>query len=305
MARILAIEPDPVRGVVLERLVSEHLGAEVILTASAGDALDTFADVPPDVILTSSLLAPGEDEQLAAHLRAAPELDHLPVLTIPPLLQLADAPPPPKRSLWARLFRIRRRHQEPWPPYDFAAIASRIEEALEQSKDEIHESEIERPARLFLLETRRTLLLEAGQPQFDDSRAKSLVRYGELPTESDLERWRARSRRWRGDDLPWLSGIELTWGARTRPTLRLLNLSSTGVLVESNVFIEAGNKAGFQLAGSDREQLVVHARVVRADPADGDPFATSHVVAAEFDRPFDALGLIRSVRDLRRSQGIV
>jgi hypothetical protein len=304
MARILAIEPDPVRGMTLERLVSEHLGAEVVLMSSAGDALDTLADVPPDVILTSSLLAPGEDEQLAAHLRAAPELDHLPVLTIPPLLQLADAPPAPKRSLWARLFRIRRR-QEPWPPYDFAAIASRIEEALEQSKDEIRESEIERPARLFLLDTRRPLLLEAGRPHVDERRSTALVRYGELPTDDDLGRWSSRSRRWSGQDLPWLAGIELTSGTPSRPTLRLLNMSSTGLLVESNVRMAAGHKAGFHLAGSDREQLVVQARVVRADPSDRDQSGVTHVVAAKFDRPFDSLGLIRSLGDLRRSQGTV
>lgn len=306
MPRILAIEPNRERGITLERLVNEHLGAEVVLTASASDALATMADVPPDVILTSSLMAPGEDEQLAAHLRAAPELDHLPVLTIPPLVRMANDPAPPKRrSLLASLFRVRRRHQEPWPPYDFSAIAARIEEALEQSKEDINESDIERPARLFLLETRRTLLLEAGQPQ-PIPPGMSLVRFGSpAAVPDDLTRWRSRARRWSGDDLPWLSGIELTWGARTRPTLRLVNISSTGVLVESDVHIEAGKKAGFQLAGSDQEQLIVQARVVRADRADEYPSRATHVVAAEFDRPFDSLGLIRSVRDLRRSQRFV
>lgn len=302
MARILAIEPDRERGVTLERLVRQHLGAEVVLTASAGDALVTLADVPPDLILTSSVLGPGEDEQLAAHLRAAPELDHLPILTIPPLMERKEPPTKPqRRGLWARLFRLRRRH-EPWCPYDFEAIATRIEEALEQSKDDAPDSEIERPARLVLLETRRTLLLEAGRPQ-PVPPEMSLVRVGsDLPDE--MLRWRARARRWSGDDLPWLSDVRLTWGARARPTLRLLNISSTGVLVESDVYLAQGNKAGFQLAGSDHEDLIVHARVVRVDPSSKDPDAVRHVVAAEFDRPFDSLGPVRSVRELRRSQGI-
>ena len=56
MPRILAIEPDPARRVTLGRLVNEHLSAEVVLAASATDALLTLVDVPPDVILTSTLL---------------------------------------------------------------------------------------------------------------------------------------------------------------------------------------------------------------------------------------------------------
>jgi len=304
MARILAIEPDAERAVTLGRLVSERLGAEVVLTASAGDALLNLADVPPDLILTSSLLGPGEDEQLTAHLRAAPDLDHLPVLSIPPLVEIAT-PPVERQSLWARLIRWRRRGPEPWPVYDFGAIATRIEEALEQSKDEAPESEIERPARVFLLETRRTLLLEAGQPQDPYGQTRSLVRLeSELPSPLDISRWRSRARRFDGHELPWLDEIQLTWGAPTRPHLRLINLSSTGILVESDVDIALGNKAGFQLAGSDQEQLIVHAKVVRVDPTDEDPFLVRYVVAATFDHPFHSLGPVRSVRELRRSQVI-
>ena len=92
MPRILAIEPDATRRVTLGRLVNEHLGVEVVLAASAGDALLTLVDVPPDVILTSTLLPADEDEQLNAHLRAAPDLDHLPVLTIPPVVEIANQP---------------------------------------------------------------------------------------------------------------------------------------------------------------------------------------------------------------------
>jgi len=92
MPRILAIEPDATRRVTLGRLVNEHLGVEVVLAASAGDALLTLVDVPPDVILTSTLLPADEDEQLNAHLRAAPDLDHLPVLTIPPVVEIASQP---------------------------------------------------------------------------------------------------------------------------------------------------------------------------------------------------------------------
>jgi CheY-like chemotaxis protein len=298
MARILAIEPDEARRVTLGRLVSEHLTAEVVLAASAGDALLTLADVPPDVILTSTLLSADEDEQLTAHLRAAPDLDHLPVLTIPPVVETTNQPSKPV-GLWARLFR-RRRKREPFPPYDFTAITTRIEEALEESKHNAHESEIERPARLFLLETRANRLLTAGR---GDSGAAALVRLGSdlpLPGE-DGRQWRSRSRRWTIDEVPWLSSVHLTWGGKGFPTLRLLNISSTGLLVESDVRLTLGNKAGFQLAGSNREELIVHGSVVRADPMSEDVFEPKYIVAATFDRPFDSLGRVRSLRELRRS----
>jgi CheY-like chemotaxis protein len=282
MARILAIEPDRERGVTLERLVGQHLGdADIVLTASAGDALVTLAEVPFDLILTSCLLTSADDEQLAAHLRAAPDLDHVPVLVVPPIVE-------PSRTC------------------DVKAIVTGIEEVLAHSKHYAPDPEIDRPARLFLLEARRALLLEQGQPQRVDGDTMSLVRLGdELPATRDFAEWRIRARRWQSHELQWLSDIQLTWGARTRPRLHLRNMSSTGILVESDIEIILGQKTGFQLAGSDEETLIVHARVVRVELSDANSAGGTYVVAASFDRPFDSLGVVRSVRELRRSQGIV
>jgi CheY-like chemotaxis protein len=299
MPRILAIEPDGGRRVTLQRLVREHLRTEVVLTASADDALASLADATPDVILTSSLLPEREDEQLTAHLRAAPDLDHLPILTIPPLVEITSEKKPERRR-WFQLFRARQQ-RAPQPAYDFDAISTRIKEALEQSKYDAPESEIERPARLVLLSTRRTLLLEAGKPPgVAPTPTMSLVHFGEeLP--ADERKWRSRARRWNVDELPWLSSIQLAWGASTFPRLRLLNISSTGLLLESSAPLTQGNKAGFWLAGSDHEHLIVHASVVRADPLAEDRSETKYVVAATFDWPFSSLGPVRSLRDLRRS----
>ena len=297
MARILAIEPDAARRATLGRLVSQHLSAEVVLAASAGDALLTLADVPPDVILTSTLLPADQDEQLAAHLRAAPELDHLPVLTIPPVVEMMNRPSKPV-GLWARMFR-RRTREEPLPPYDFTAITTRIEEALEASTHHAHESDIERPARLFLLEARTTRLLTAGH---GDSGTTALVRFGSEPSlpAEDSRQWRSRARRWRVHEVPWLSAVHVRWGAGAFPTLRLLNISSTGLLVESDVLFTLGNKAGFQLFGTDREQLIVPCSVVRADPMVEQQADLKYLIAATFDRPFESLGRVRSLRELRQ-----
>jgi hypothetical protein len=277
MARILAIEPDEARRVTLGRLVNEHLSAEVVLAATAGDALLTLADIPPD-------------------------LDHLPVLTIPPVVEPSTQPIKPL-GLWARLFR-RRRKREPFPPYDFSAIRTRIVEALEESKDNAHESEIERPARMFLLETRTNRLLAAGR---GDSGGNMMVRVGVDPPlpGDDARQWRSRARRWTIDEVPWLSSVNVACGASAFPTLRLLNISSTGLLVESDVHFRPGNKTGFQLAGSDREELIVQGSVVRADPMSADEADLRYIVAATFDRPFESLGRVRSLRELRPTTRLV
>ena len=305
MARILAIEPDADRREMLGRLVSERLTAEVVLAATTNDALLTMADVPPDVILTSTLLSADEDDQLNAHLRAAPDLDHLPVLTIPPVVDMASRPLKPV-SLWARLF-FRRRRKELIPPYDFSAVTTRIVEALEESKERAHESEIERPARLLLLETRANRLLTAGRGETGDTALVRLTVEPPLPWE-DARQWRSRARRWTIDEVPWLSGVNVTWGVSAFPafpTLRLLNISSTGLLVESDVRFTLGNRAGFQLAGSDRDQLLVQGSVVRADPLNKGKADPRYIVAATFDRPFESLGRVRSLSELRLSNRLV
>jgi CheY-like chemotaxis protein len=290
MARILAIEPDPERSVRLQRLVSEHLNAEVVLTASADDALLTLTAVPPDVILTSSLLPRSDDEQLAAHLRSAPDLDHLPVLVIPPLEEQPSRVEP--KRVWWSLLSLRRQPQAA-PAYDFIAIVKSIEAALERSKSDAPESEIERPARLMLLEARGMRLLKPGNAQ----ECTGLIRLDEpLPSARTLEQWRARARRWNSHELPWLSAVTLPWGAG----LRLLNISSTGLLVESDFYFTPGNKTRFRLAGANHQELIVPGSVVRAEPSGEGELGDRYIVAAVFDRPFDSLGPVRSLEELRR-----
>jgi hypothetical protein len=234
-------------------------------------------------------------------LRAAPDLDHLPVLTIPPVVDMTNQPSPAV-GFWARLFR-RRPSREPIPPYDFTAITTRIEEALERSKEHAHESEIERPARMLLLDTRAGRLLNGGR---GESGGLALVRIGSeppLPVEA-ARQWRSRARRWTIAEVPWLSGVNLAWGAGEYPTVRLLNISSTGLLVESEVRFTLGKKADFHLSGSDHEELIVQGSVVRADPSE-DESDFRYIVAATFDRPFEALGRVRSLRELRPSRRLV
>ena len=269
MAQILAIEPDRERSVILKRLVKESLNIDLVLAESADQAIARLTEAPPDVILTSSLLPPHEDDHVATHLRLSP------VLTIPPLVEHAAGTL--KRSLLSRVLPRLRRRQPISPTYDFRAVAMRIEEALEESRMSARHNEDDRPARLMLLEAKRTLLLEAGRGP-DQSEPVSLAQLDtELRSFVDRRDHTARAQRWDGDQLPWLSGVRLTWGA----DLRLVNISRSGLLVESGVRFTLGNRADFELESAE-QGLIVNARVVRADVSQAGSLGVKYIAAAVF-----------------------
>ena len=292
MARILAIEPDPERSVILQRLVKETLDVDLVLAASAEDAITNLYDATPDLVLMSSLLSPDEEEHFTAHLRLAPGLDHLPLLASPPLVNQSKEGQEQVGLLRRLLLRFRRR-QHTWNTYDFSAVAARIEEALEESTLNARDYEVERPARLLLLEARRPMLLTAGSPVETVSEALTLVQLdAELRSYNGSADRRPRARRWNRHELPWLNTVKLTWGAK----LRLVNISSSGLLVESGLRLTTGNPTDFQLVGPNQE-LIVKARIVRSDFSSVNGHGATYVTAAAFDEPLEILDAERSRLD--------
>lgn len=278
MARILAIDSDPVRIAILRRLVGDRLDAEVFVATSTDEALRTIGMTCPDLILTSSLLSLYEVQQLAAHLRKVPSLDHVPILTIPPLVD--ERASTHRQGLMSRLLG---RRQPTWPVYNVDAVTERIAEALEQSRiDAARYGDAWRPARLLLTEP------ATPQPVVPDPDTERLLR----KLESELQFFcggataQERATRWEGYELPWLESIRLTWGAE----LRLLNISCSGLLVESGIRMTLGNKTDFQVAGRDEQEFVIPGRVVRTDVSSVDRLGVKYVTAAVFEHPFDALG---------------
>lgn len=276
MAQILAIEPDPEKIVILRRLVGEKLDADVIVANSIESAISTLDDKRPDVIVTSSLLSPGDDRQLADHLRKAPALDHLPVLTLPPLVDTQDEDSPD--GLMSRLF-SRRRQSHSWLTYDAAAVAARIEDALEQSKQDAprYADLWQRPARLLLMDSDASTANEHSLVYTLDA---DLARFLGIQPQQD------RAPRWERSDLLWLESIRLTWGA----DLHLLNMSSSGLLVESGIRMTVGNLADFQFEDREERDYVMSGRVVRSDVASVTQLGVKYVTAAIFDKPFESIG---------------
>jgi CheY-like chemotaxis protein len=264
MNRILAIEPDADRGVLLRQLLRESLNADLVLATSTEAAITAMTENQPDLILTSMLLAADEEQELVAHLRATPALRYLPVLTIPAVTDLSTTETR-SSGLFSRL--LRRRQPEVWQSYDFSAVITRIEEALEQSKIAVAQAEEEAEDEV------------AAAPIVESP--VSLLPVSSVLRAAGSEK---RAPRWTMSDLPWLSNVRLSWGQH----LRLLNISSSGLLVESGVRLSPGSKTSFKIGGPDLD-LIVPARVVRCRVADVDALGVRYEAAAVFDQPVETL----------------
>ena len=85
-------------------------------------------------------------------------------------------------------------------------------------------------------------------------------------------------RRTRGE-VPWLSTVKLPWGLE----VDLLNISRTGMLIETNSRFMPGTATEFQLSGPDTS-LAVSARFVRSEVAAVGPLGVKYQAAATFTR---------------------
>ncbi len=85
-------------------------------------------------------------------------------------------------------------------------------------------------------------------------------------------------------DVPWVSTVRLPWGLE----LRLLNISSTGLLVESGSRLSQDNLNQLTLCGPDTE-IVVGATFVRSEVAFVNGLGVKYHIAATFERRIDLL----------------
>ena len=94
-AYALAIEPDREQAQMLKQMLDGSIGGTLRVVRSTDEALDSFVDSIPDLILMSPLLAPHDEEQIVTRL-AAMGVDgaHVKLLSIP---RVVDDPPAEKK----------------------------------------------------------------------------------------------------------------------------------------------------------------------------------------------------------------
>jgi CheY-like chemotaxis protein len=133
MPLILAIEPDTRQASLVSDLARELADdTELILTASASEAIQAIEAKVPDLILTSTLLSPSDESILTERLRKLDSAGaHVQTLVIP-LLAERQAEPEPQAGLLSRLGWKKRRSSTP-DGCDPAVFGGQIEEYLNRS----------------------------------------------------------------------------------------------------------------------------------------------------------------------------
>jgi CheY-like chemotaxis protein len=288
MPRILAIEADPKRRGVLTALVREHVKADLVVVASVGAAVASIDEHIPDLIVAPTLLPPGDEAELRARVKQLTNAPYVQMVTLPALDMLVDAPREEsgRRGLFGPVFS--RRPVSLGLQYDRNMVAAQIADGLERARVQRLEyaamlaySEAAAERAAFSTKLVRSVDLDAS----DDFISRQLREAASREAANDERRVALRKQR---GDVPWLSGIKLSWG----PELKLVNISSTGVLVETGSKLAPGSTQELHLSGPETN-LVVPVRFIRSDVARIDGLGVRYHAAAAFSKEIDLSGLRR------------
>lgn len=104
---------------------------------------------------------------------------------------------------------------------------------------------------------------------------------------------RDRAERHQRSAVPWLLSVKLPWGLE----VRLLNISSTGILLESGARLAPDSVHELTLCGPDTE-VVVNASFVRSEVANVNGLGVKYHVAATFEKQIDLPDPSDGARDI-------
>ena len=131
--RILAIEPDPERGAVLDRVLDERVCADVVIVRDINAALTSIAEQVPDLILASAFLPPAALARLIDELRRLPDATHTQIITTPYSLDAPHVELPRDES--DRILRFPRQRMEAGLFHvDAALVTTEVAQYLEQGR---------------------------------------------------------------------------------------------------------------------------------------------------------------------------
>jgi hypothetical protein len=155
MPLILAVEPDPRQASRLSVVLRGRRNTAVVMAKSADTAIESMEGRVPDVVLTSQLLSPQDEQRLADWLKElGPAAQHVQALTIP-ILATPDKPaePPPRGLLGGLLGRTGTPGPHGCEPKIFAEhVASYLEQGrVERTEDVVAEEPAAIPAEPALV----------------------------------------------------------------------------------------------------------------------------------------------------------
>lgn len=157
MPLILAIEPDSRQASLVSDLARGLAGADLILTTTAGEAMKTLETRMPDLILTSTLLSPSDENMLTERLRKLDSAGAHVQILVTPLLAEPQVESQPQTGLLSRLGWRKPKASTP-DGCDPAVFAGQITEYLNRAQvlrrafTQLPPSSIETESRLPLAE---------------------------------------------------------------------------------------------------------------------------------------------------------
>lgn len=276
-SRVLVIEPDVERASVIREALSSYLEGDLVVVKRLDDALRSIGEQIPDLVLTSTLLAPADEAALTAHFKRLPEASHVQVVNLPYFLDGESESP--SRSPQSRMMGfLGLRTATIRPRCDVETLRKQIDAYLVQAAAIRFERQQTRETSLIVAprKTSEPWLRPAPRPP---APAVTLAGGPNLRLRFEPNQDRRRTRRRSGEDVPSLWSVRLPWG----DALKVVNISNTGVLLESASKVTPGSTIKLHLLGEETN-IAVSARAIRSDVATVDGLGVKYHLAAAFSQ---------------------
>lgn len=278
--RILFIEPDEHRADALRQIVRELDDMDVEIVRDVPAAIRSVGEHIPDLLLTSTFLPPADEATLTSHLNGLPAARHLQTINVPYFIDEEEAP---VESSSARVLTfLRRRPPSIRPRCDVRTLRDQIQAYLSQSRTRRREADSrrnnERSREYSLVKQAKTHELTLARGRAIDGRPEPVA--GAIPVpafSTTLPGDRRRARRRACGDVPWLWTVKLAGSSQ----VNVIDISSTGVLLETVSRLADGSTVDLQLLGEDTN-VTVPARMLRTQVASVDGLSVKYRVAAAF-----------------------
>ena len=276
VSRILVIEPDAPRAGILEDLLRAGLDIDLVVVKRVEDALGSIADEIPDLVLTSTFLPPADEALLAAQFRKMPA-SHVQIVNVPYFLD-TDIESPDQSSRSKGMGFFGRRAARLRPACDADTLKRQIEDYLNHAVTLRAERRDNVPNGVVWPPRKVSGLWSDPKPQPDmPVSTGTLAGPREVRLKADPRRDRRRAQRRNGTDVPSLWTVRLPWG----DAVRIVDISNSGVLLESGSKVAPGTTIDLQLVG-EGTNIFVPAKTIRTDVADVDGLGVRYRLAAAF-----------------------
>jgi CheY-like chemotaxis protein len=275
-SRVLVIEPDAERAGSIRDALSSYPEADVVVVKRLQDALRSIGEQIPDLVLTSTLLSPADEAALTAHLKRLPEASHVQLVNLPYFID-GEGEDSSRSTPLRMMGLLGLRTPTIRPRCDVETLRKQIDAYLVQAAAIRFERQHPRETSLIVAprKTSGSSLRVAAQ----STPSVTLPGGPNLRLRFNPNQDRRRNRRRSGEDVPSLWSVRLPWG----DALKVVNISNTGVLLESASKIAPGSTIKLHLLGEETN-ISVSARAIRSDVANVDGFGVKYHLAAAFSQ---------------------